>query len=294
MPRCACGWEPELSARRVVLVTKEPLADRLRADELARLSATGAVNPQRLHGAAERHRTCLAAVRSALADHHLTVLAVSELDPEHGIDADLVVTVGGDGTVFTANTLRTRAPFLTVNSDPDTSVGHYTRAGTADVGALVDAWEAGTCRIEELPRLAVRIAGRTSCFLNDCLLSSANPAAMSRYVIDDGGLCEHQLSSGVWIATATGSTAAYRSAGGEPVPAGRSALLWRVREPFEARGRFRLLSGRQEPPRHLRLVAAIPGMGLWLDGPNISLPLPPGEAAEFHAAPDPLRLIARP
>ena len=35
---------------------------------------------------------------------------------------------GSCGTVFTANTLATSAPFLTVNSDPQGSLGHFTRA----------------------------------------------------------------------------------------------------------------------------------------------------------------------
>jgi hypothetical protein len=41
----------------------------------------------------------------------------------------------------------------------------------------------------------------------------------------------------------------------------------------------------------LRLTAVVPGMALYLDGPNITIPLAPGETAEFSAAAEPLRLV---
>ena len=43
--------------------------------------------------------------------------------------------------------------------------------------------------------------------------------------------------------------------------------------------------------RSLRLTPAVPGMALYLDGPNITVPLRPGEVVDIHAAERPLRLV---
>jgi NAD+ kinase len=277
---------------RVLVITKTPLIERLAPADLARLTASGARDGQRLRSGAENHRATMAAVRAALADCDLRLRRVEDLHPDDAAGADLVVTVGGDGTVFTANTLRTEAPFLTVNSDPEGSVGHFTRVTAAGVVALVDRFRAGRAAIQAMPRMELRIGIASWRFLNDCLFTSVNPAEMCRYRLEADGRDEHQRSSGVWIATAAGSTGAIHSAGADPIaPADVPALLYRVREPFQAKGRFALLADCQRPPRGLVLTAAIPGTALYLDGPNLTVPLPPGASASFSPAEAPLRLV---
>lgn len=278
-------------ARTVWLVHKTPALHRLARTDRERLVACGAADPERLATAAERHQAALAAVRTALAGDEVRELRVEDLHPGARPDADLIVTVGGDGTVFTANTLVTEAPYLTVNSDPRTSVGHFSRATAEQVPAIVDAWRAGRGPVELLPRLAIACGGCTWRVLNDCLFTSVNPAAMTRYLIEADGRRELQRSSGVWLATAAGSTGAIHSAGASPAPPGAEALLWRVREPFHGQGLLTLLEGRQLPPRGLRLIPALPGIALYLDGPNLTVPLRAGEPVDIAASPTPLRLL---
>jgi NAD+ kinase len=276
----------------VLLVTKVPTAERLTADDLGRLIDAGACDRDSLAEAAERHHACLAAVRAALSGACVRELRLGDLAPGDGRGADLVVTVGGDGTVFTANTLATAAPFITVNSDPVGSVGHFTRCRAEGFAGLYAAWRAGSARIEDVPRLLVQTAGGSYRFLNDCLFTSRNPAAVTRYVLDCPAGRESQRSSGVWIATAAGSTGGIQSAGATPVPTDRAALLYRVREPFHGRGEARLLDACQRPPQWLHLTPAMAGCALYLDGPNITVPLRPGERVSFSDAGVPLRLVA--
>jgi NAD+ kinase len=278
-------------AARVLVVTKRPLAQRLEADDLARLRASGVLVPDRLAAAAEHHQDALATVRAALAGLAVTERGVDQVSSADAAVVDLVVTVGGDGTVFTANTLDADSPLLTVNSDPGGSVGHFTRARATTVAALVERWRSGQAQIEEVPRLQARVGDRTWRILNDCLFSSRNPAAMTRYLLEVDGRRERQRSSGVWVATAAGSTAAIRSAGAEPVPAHLAALLFRVREPFQVHEAATILHGTQTPPRGLRLVPAAPGISLYIDGPNITVPLAAGTPADFTPASTPLRLV---
>ncbi len=277
---------------RVLVVTKTPLISRLCAEDLERLTSSGARDRDDLDASALNHRATLDAVRAALVGCEVSVRRVEELQTTDAAGCDLVVTVGGDGTVFTANTLATDAPFLTVNSDPDGSVGHFTRARADSVAGLIARFRTGQARFQAMPRLELRLGTATWQILNDCLFTSVNPAAMCRYRLEVDGQSEHQRSSGVWIATAAGSTGAIHSAGAEAItPADRFALLFWVREPFHAKGQARLLHDCQVPPRGLTLTAANPGTALYLDGPNLTVPLPPGESAVFAASAQPLRLI---
>ena len=156
---------------------------------------------------------------------------------------------------------------------------------------MIRAWCAGAANMDSLPRLEVRVGARRWRFLNDCLFTSTNPAAMSRYLLSTPEGREYQRSSGVWVATAAGSTGAIRSAGADPVEGGE-ALLFQVREPFHGRAELALLSGRQIPAMGLQLTPGIPGMALYLDGPNITVPLRPGATAHIVPAATPLRLIS--
>jgi NAD+ kinase len=275
----------------VLLVTKTPLARRLAPVERARMEASGVLTAERLNTSEERQEEALLAVRAALAGLTVHERRVDALTAGDADGVELVVTVGGDGTVFTANTLPTRAPYLTVNSDPERSVGHFTRFTAGTVAAGVTAWRHRLAGHEELHRLAISVGGSRHMILNDCLFAHSNPAVLCRYVLEVDGQREFQRSSGVWVSTAHGSTAAIRSAGSEPVPGNLAALLFRVREPFLAREPVGLLAGTQLPPRGLRLTPAIPGMALYLDGPNVTVPVQPGLTVEIAASPDPLRLI---
>jgi NAD+ kinase len=275
----------------VLIIAKTPLAARLRAEDLSRLRESGVLERARLDAAASRHEHTLSAVRAAFARDQVRERTIEQARAEDARDAALVVTVGGDGTVFTANTLGARAPLLAVNSDPEHSVGHFTHADADSVAEVAARWRAGRAEEEALPRLEVRVGARAWSFLNDCLFSSENPAAMTRYLLDADGRRERQRSSGVWIATAAGSTAAICSAGAESVERSVPALLYRVREPFQAKGACSLLGDTQLPPRGLRLAAATPGISLYLDGPNITVGLQAGEVATFTQAELPLRFL---
>ncbi len=277
--------------KRILFIPKVPLVERLPGEAIARLDASGAMSEAKLRDSARRQQEAISTVRAALAGYDVRERRIDELRPQDADAVDLVVTAGGDGTVFTANTLCTAVPFLTVNSDPIGSLGHFTRARAEDVPRILDAWNRGRCAFQEIPRLRCRTATTDVRLLNDALYTNQNPAAMSRYLIDDGSSCEKQRSSGVWISTAAGSTGGIHSAGMDPVFALQPALLFKVREAFHAFGRANLLEGRQLPPRCLKLTASVPGMALYLDGPNITVPLAPGETAEFTAAAEPLRLV---
>src|SRR4029434_11165662 len=87
-----------------------------------------------------------------------------------------------------------------------------------------------------LARMQVTINDRLLPYyaLNDLLVAHANPAAMTSYTIQLGTISEPQRSSGLWIATAAGSTAAIRAAGGRMLPLRSRKLQYLVTEPHTA------------------------------------------------------------
>ena len=275
----------------VLIIAKTPLVRRLAGSDRQRMAAGGVLDTDRLDASEARQEEALQAVRTAARGLTVTELRVDDVVPGMVIEAGLVITVGGDGTVFTANTISTSAPFLTVNSDPERSVGHFTRYNADSVAEGIALWRSGRFTPEALHRLAITVDGRTSCILNDCLFAHSNPAVLSRYMLEVDGRREFQRSSGVWIATAHGSTAAIRSAGSEPVPSHLPALLFRVREPYLGRDQATFLADTQVPPHGLTLLPAIPGMALYLDGPNITVPVAPGMPVVISAARTPLMLL---
>jgi NAD+ kinase len=71
---------------------------------------------------------------------------------------------------------------------------------------------------------------RTEPVLNDFLYTHLNPAATTRYRLQWGDQKEDQLSSGIWMSTGVGSTAAIRTAGGEATSLQDSRFQFYVRE----------------------------------------------------------------
>jgi NAD+ kinase len=289
-----------MSGKRILLIAKTPLIARLESGVIGRLAHSGAIDLDRLRAAAANHEQTLGAVRRALASHKINEWQVDRLQPRDAEGKDLVVTVGGDGTVLTANSLDSELPMITVNSDPGGSVGMYTRCDARSFPELFEAWLASRAAVEAIPRLQLRIdAGAPWRILNECLFASANPAAMTRYLVEipglqgwSGAVREEQRSSGMWVATAAGSTAAIRSAGMSPVEAHLPALLYKVREPYQGQRVMSQLEGRQLPPIGLRLTPAMPGISIFIDGPYIHRSVPPGAVVEFSPSPSPLRLLA--
>ena len=72
--------------------------------------------------------------------------------------------------------------------------------------------------------------------LNDFLYTNSNPASTTRYKVKFDGRTETHKSSGLWLATATGSTAAISAAGGKVLDAADDGLQFVVRELYQFDG----------------------------------------------------------
>ena len=215
-------------------------------------------------------------------------------DVEETSGFDLVVTVGGDGTVLDLSHRITDTPMLAINSDPESSIGYFC-AGTAEEFAellertLEDRWEAF-----ELRRFHMTINDEISSVpvLNDVLISHCNPAAVSHYLLQiDGNEPEEQKSSGIWVSTPAGSTAAIRSAGGYVLPLDSRRLQFLVREPYPMRSRtYHFLKGIRPLGERFEVISKMHDGRIFVDGPHISYPFSIGDIVAIDAAAPPLKI----
>lgn len=209
---------------------------------------------------------------------------------------DLVVVVGGDGTVLDVARHVGETPMLAVNSSPSTSVGHFCRTSADGFDAVLAAVLEGREEPVSLARIRVVVEGTVhpDPALNDVLVAHRVPAATSRYILHVGPISEEQKSSGVWVSTAAGSSGAIRSAGGERMDLRDERLQYLVREPFsqstpgaEPYALVRGFVGRDGLAFTSRMMAG----GLYLDGRRVAVPLRYGSRAVLTPDGTPLRLF---
>ena len=240
------------------------------------LIASGDPTVKRMLSAHRDHEETVDEVRAAM--RALAIDAVFDESPRTpALDEryDLVVTVGGDGTVLaTSHHVGADTALLGVNSSPDHSVGFFCAARKGSVEQTLSAALGGKLRRVSLARMRVDLNG--VCIqrrvLNEALFCHASPAATSRYILrvtePDGGFEEEeQKSSGMWIGPAAGSTAAQRSAGGRVLPLASTKIQYVVREPYAPYGhKMRLTLGLIDDGGTLALRNKMHQAKLFLDG----------------------------
>ncbi|HTW38688.1 MAG TPA: NAD(+)/NADH kinase [Steroidobacteraceae bacterium] len=135
-----------------------------------------------------------------------------------GERADLVIVIGGDGTLLLAARLVARhgVPLLGINRG---RLGFLTDVMPQDVLACVDAALQGSSELDRRPLLEARLLGRappqSSLALNDVVLQKLATGRMIDFETwIDGRYVNTHAGDGIVVASATGSTAYALSCGG--------------------------------------------------------------------------------
>jgi NAD+ kinase len=257
---------------------------------------------RRMRPGHREHMETIDEVRRALADLHATV---SWHDQAAGFrvegQCDLVVTVGGDGTLLAASHgIGPGTPLLGVNSAPSHSVGFFCAARKGSVREALAAALDGSLRHVELTRMRVELNGRAlhERVLNEALFCHASPAATSRYFLrllgeNDRVLGEEeQKSSGLWVGPAAGSTAAQRSAGGRVMPLSSRRLQFVVREPYRFRvDALRMTHGLVDEGETLAIRSQMRQARVFLDGDRIMHEVSIGDVVKMLLSDEPLVVL---
>ncbi|MCB9771733.1 MAG: NAD(+)/NADH kinase [Candidatus Omnitrophica bacterium] len=207
---------------------------------------------------------------------------------------DLIITIGGDGTFLEGATHVTSQLMLGINSDPKWSVGRFCSADNRNFAKFIIAILQSKAKVCSLNRMKItfRKNQKSILALNDILICHKNPAAMSRYYLEFENVREEQRSSGIWVATAAGSTGATRSAGGKVLPEKSMALQFIVRELYLGKSQklyhkkavFKSKSG-------LKVVSLMEGGIIYVDGSHISYPFPFSEEISIKSSVFPLKMV---
>lgn len=272
---------------RIVVVPKplsllptvsEPVASDPESQAIAR----------RINLAHREHAHTIAVIGESLGGSLDQVSWVASPSAEDLVSADLIITIGGDGTFLTVARHVGTTPLFGVNSSPSTSTGHYCAATAATFASRLEDVVAKRVTASSLTRIAVDVDGVSVPLsaLNDVLFAHRTPVASTRYALRLGEQSELQLSSGMWVATASGSTGALQSAGGSVMELDDERLQYRVREPY-MRGATRptLLGGFCDA---LEIVSRNDKNALFLDGHPEPIAVPFGARAQVRRAHTPL------
>jgi NAD+ kinase len=260
-------------------------------------------------------------MRRSHADHTETVdevrRALSELradavvyDRPHEFHVegrcDLVVTVGGDGTLLAASHgIPAGVPLVGVNSAPSHSVGFFCAVKKGGAREALEAALEGGLRRVELARMTVELNGEPlhTRVLNEALFCHASPAATSRYILrlvatDERGTGnevlaeEEQKSSGMWVGPAAGSTAAQKSAGGRVLPLTSQKIQYVVREPYQANGHaLRMALGLAQEDQALVIKSKMRQARVFLDGDHIVHAVTIGDVLRMRRSDEPLVVL---
>jgi len=138
---------------------------------------------------------------------------------------DLVVAIGGDGTVLTA--LRAAAPHATpVLGVACGSLGALSAVMAGEVDEALDRFEAGSWSRREVPALEATVDGeKVAWSINDFVLVRRSMGQLIVDVTIGDELYARMAGDGVIVATAIGSSAYSMAAGGPILVDGTGAFL---------------------------------------------------------------------
>lgn len=284
--------------RRVLVISKRSAYDLyVREQKLARvidLLDRKDLAVARMKRADEHHARTVDEVRAAVESlgWRATFRERDRLGEVSGYD--LVITVGGDGTLLWVSHSVGDTPMLGVNSAPMDSVGFLCGTRMGEVMPHLTAIHEGRVARVRASRMQVSVDGVQvhARVLNDVLFAHPVPAMTSKYIMEFQGHHEEQKSSGIWVSTAAGSTAALRSAGGRPMPFRSRMLQFVVREPYEPLGmEYTHVRGMVHAYEVLRVRSKMREARLYVDGLRQAVGVEMGQVVSFEESPEPLVLM---
>ena len=277
----------EAGRRRVLLLAH---TGRDEAREVARAFCKALTG----HGLVVRLLAAEAADLGVEPDQFDPPLELADGEADVGVDCELALVIGGDGTILRAAevTHASGTPVLGVNLG---HVGFLAEAEHDDVESTIDAIVHRRYTAEERLTLDVTVYRDgevvTSTFaLNEASVEKAARERMLEVVVEiDGRPLSRWGCDGVVCATPTGSTAYNFSAGGPVVWPGVEALLM---VPISAHALFaRPMVVAPTSVLAVELLATTEGAGvLWCDGRR-AVDLPPGARIEVRRGHSPVRLV---
>lgn len=169
----------------------------------------------------------------ALVEERVAEALQVDPTPLREMDVDLLIVIGGNGTILRAamGMKRSDIPILGVDMGRR---GFLAEAGPEEVEDAIERFLRGEYRMEECLKLSSLCGGRAlPDALNEVLVATSMPSKMAEMEIyvDSIHLITLQ-ADGVLVATPTGSTAYSLSAGGSIIAPGVKAMILTAVSPY--------------------------------------------------------------
>ena len=217
--------------------------------------------------------------------------AVSEIASRLGIvecgggEADVVVALGGDGTILSAVHLFAGTPVLGLNFG---GLGYLSSVEEKDFTTAVEMLAAGRYRVSERSALAVSRPGGdpVAVALNDVVIVREMSGHASVFDLKvDGRTATRYMADGLIVATPTGSTAYSLSAGGPVLMPDSASFVATPMNPHALGVRPMVVSDRARftGTSSLRDSGEIEKSGVYADGECVFL-LESGDSVEIRKA----------
>lgn len=279
-----------------VLLLKKRTSSAIQRESLLALGRRGvlpSIYTEEMELADMEHIDTLHLVQDILQEATCQVTEIYPTDPWPSGNYDFVVTLGGDGTVLHASHFLPDSKITIVGiRSSRSSIGKLCAFDYRDLTRFAHCLHRGKIVRVELKRLQAEITcnrGGTSktsnAVLNDFLYTNTNPAAMTRYIINFDGIWESHKSSGIWVSTPAGSSAAVLAAGGRTTDFAGSAFQFRIRELYQTSGNKIVGQEFNLQRQKLTVYSLCDQALLSLDGQHRALPLKYGDTIEFKPAP---------
>ncbi|KAK6132584.1 hypothetical protein DH2020_033686 [Rehmannia glutinosa] len=223
-------------------------------------------------------------------------------------DVDLVITIGGDGTLLQASHfLDNSIPVLGVEEfsevfDATRSTGYLCAATVNNFEQMLEGILENRFEPSELARMAVSLNSKliSTSALNDVLLAHPCPSVVSRFsfrITQNGEPLSnllHSRSSGLRVSTAAGSTAAMLSAGGSAMPILSKELQYMVREPILPDPNSHLMHGFVKSDETMDITWFCREGLLYIDGSHVVHSVQHGDTIELSSKAPTLKVYLPP
>ncbi len=279
---------------RVLVIVKETYLELVQAANDEHQLREIAKKSPGLESVAEshaQHTATLNHVTEVLSELAIHYSVVNRRDPdlhEKLAQANLVITLGGDGTFLTAShDIKDGTPVLGVNSAPITSFGHYCVCDRSTFTEVFTSVIENQRHAVALLRLKLSIDGNPlgELVLNEVLVAHEQPAGTSRYHITVDGITEIHKCSGLLVSTPAGSTGFLRSEGGPVLPISGTQFAYLERAPFLRFGEeHQFRSGLMQRGEKLEIVSQMQDGRIYIDGDHLQHAFPRGSVLTIEAA----------
>jgi NAD+ kinase len=220
-------------------------------------------------------------IRRLLQRAHITLIEGA------GAEAvDLVIALGGDGTVLRALTAYPQAPTLAVNFG---KVGFLTQCDRGDIEKVLVRLLSDEYFIEERLALNLTYRGEVMRCINEVVVKSI--AHMTELTLKvDGHFVHSMRGDGLIVGTPTGSTAYLMSTGAPLVTPGVSCIIANPLNEYSFSSRAIILPG--EATVEIEIEEAYPQDLVVVTDGGTRCPLDQGESLKINRAQEPALLVS--